>query len=879
MSVKGADVKLIFFMKINNNTLFLRNAEKTAASPAESRVNGFGGAEPIGNKNESKFVRKRSGQGNRLKSITLGMVVMLLGMTSFAQTIRYVKPTASGLGDGSSWANASANIQSMINASASGDQVWIAGGTYLLSATLEMKDGVNVYGGFAGTETTIATRAKSDLDANGTIEDWEFTNATILDGQNARRVLNQASNFAVETIWDGVTITKGRVVNSTGAATDAINGGGVYIRTNGKLINCIIDKNRLSCSNAGDVFPPNATLYAYGGGIYNNGGVVSQCMVSENTSYVSSAGGDPGGRAYSYGGGIYNNRGTVSYCMIKENTVASQSTAYMYFESYSTSSGGGVYNSEGTVSHCIVKENSVSSDASMHGYANSYGGGIYCVNTSNSFVNDCTIEYNEAIYGTNQGHGIYQGNVNRCIVQYNERSDVPSPSGSGGGMYGSYARNCLITNNSAASGGGAYDGTYINCTFAGNRSNNSNGGHGVCGSNSSQAIVTNCIFWGNQPTINSTYQATVTYSAMDYQIVSGVGNIRLYNNDFVWGSYYLQPTSPCINSGNNSAISDNIDLAGNPRIHGDTVDMGAYESDGIYRYIISGTVNTIPNSQVTITYNGGSVVTKAAAYSGYRIMVEKNTTVTLTPISAGYVFDPTSLTFGNITDNITMADFNGIACPASGNCGANGNNLTWEISCAGVLKITGNGDMANYAPTPSTPPPWNSYGDFINTVVISDGVTGIGNYAFFGFSSPVTIPNSVTSIGNYAFAYYGDTTITIPENITHIGDVAFWRCQNLRTVNYNAINCITMGSLYPSFYECDSLTTINIGNAVQSIPNYAFSTCKSLTSVTIPEGITSIGLQAFRYCSSLKSVTIPESITHIGDNAFSNCTFFTNGKF
>ena len=105
----------------------------------------------------------------------------------------------------------------------------LQGGTYLIATTLEMKNGINVYGGFQGSESNINARPKSDLDKNGTIDAWEFTNATILDGQDARRVLNQANPFEIETTWDGVTLTKGVK--------------GAYIRANGKLNNCIVSQN------------------------------------------------------------------------------------------------------------------------------------------------------------------------------------------------------------------------------------------------------------------------------------------------------------------------------------------------------------------------------------------------------------------------------------------------------------------------------------------------------------------------------------------------------------------------------------------------------------------------------------------------------------
>ncbi len=120
---------------------------------------------------------------------------------------------------------------------------------------------------------------------------------------------------------------------------------------------------------------------------------------------------------------------------------------------------------------------------------------------------------------------------------------------------------------------------------------------------------------------------------------------------------------------------------------------------------------------------------------------------------------------------------------ASGTCGAQGDNLTWELSCDGVLTISGTGEMANYSNVPSVP--WYSYHSSIQYVVIGNNVSSIGWWAFRDCTSltSVEIPNSVTSIGDGAFLdCSGLTSIEIPNSVTSIGNYAFYGCSGLTAI-------------------------------------------------------------------------------------------------
>ena len=179
---------------------------------------------------------------------------------------------------------------------------------------------------------------------------------------------------------------------------------------------------------------------------------------------------------------------------------------------------------------------------------------------------------------------------------------------------------------------------------------------------------------------------------------------------------------------------------------------------------------------------------------------------------------------------------------ANGSCG---DNLTWTL-VDGTLTISGTGAMTDYAYTSEgADTPWYTDRDSIKKVVINEGVTSIGQCAFYYCTSleSFTIPEGVTSIGENAFnKCSGLTSVTIPSSVESIGVRAF-------------------------FY-CSALTTVTILEGVTSIGEGAFSNCSGLTSVTISEGVTSIGARAFYKCSNLTSLTIPGTVTSIGSNAF-----------
>jgi len=185
---------------------------------------------------------------------------------------------------------------------------------------------------------------------------------------------------------------------------------------------------------------------------------------------------------------------------------------------------------------------------------------------------------------------------------------------------------------------------------------------------------------------------------------------------------------------------------------------------------------------------------------------------------------------------------------ATGSCGQ---SLTYTVYSDLSLVISGTGEMSDYMG--EVPHIDASYYQKIESVVIEDGVTSIGDFAFYDFIhlTSLSIANSVTKIGNAAF--YECTSLTsldIPNSVIEIGNGAF--------------------------YGCYDLTSIVIPNGVKVISPVLFFNCTGLTSVTIPDGVTEIGNAAFECCSSLTSVVIPSSVTSIGDAAFELCSSLTS---
>lgn len=178
----------------------------------------------------------------RVRFINLLITLCIIGLSvgsALAQT-RYVKPSATGTGDGSSWANASADLQAMITTTSSGSQVWVAAGTYKPGgSSFSMKAGVAIYGNFAGTETalsqrTLTTPLNTILSGDiGTVGVRSDNCNTIID--------NSTNNLTNTAILDGFVISD--------ASGNGSFGGGMYNYNSSPTVrNCLFQNNAVRSS-------------------------------------------------------------------------------------------------------------------------------------------------------------------------------------------------------------------------------------------------------------------------------------------------------------------------------------------------------------------------------------------------------------------------------------------------------------------------------------------------------------------------------------------------------------------------------------------------------------------------------------------------------
>ncbi len=219
-------------------------------------------------------------------------------------------------------------------------------------------------------------------------------------------------------------------------------------------------------------------------------------------------------------------------------------------------------------------------------------------------------------------------------------------------------------------------------------------------------------------------------------------------------------------------------------------------------------------------------------------------------------------------------------------------DIEWSISMLGVFKAEGSGELSW---TDSIYPPWNEYSEDIKTVEIKEGITSVGQYAFYNCENltSVSLPESIEKIERYAFSgCIKLANINIPSNISEIGDFCFEDCAGIKFIalpdsvtylgQYAFSGCSSLLSVSLSegiteikdslFYNCSKLKKIEVPESVKYINNYAFGGCSNLSQIILNDGLLSIYNYVFSGCNSLSEISFPKTVSYIGDELFRQST-------
>ena len=196
----------------------------------------------------------------------------------------------------------------------------------------------------------------------------------------------------------------------------------------------------------------------------------------------------------------------------------------------------------------------------------------------------------------------------------------------------------------------------------------------------------------------------------------------------------------------------------------------------------------------------------------------------------------------------------------SGDCGTDAH---WKITDDGVLTIYGTGAMNDYTAAGLRAAPYGSYASSITGLVIEEGITHIGNNAFYTDQSGNNIFQTITG------------SLVIPNSVESIGTKAFYRCKGFTGTLTLGNSLKTIGDY--AFQQCTFTGSLSIPDSVETIGMSAFNYCQNFNgTLTLGNSVQNIGASAFYYDSGfVGNLTIPDSVITIGDSAFYKCTGFT----
>jgi predicted outer membrane repeat protein len=495
---------------------------------------------------------------------------------------------------------------------ASGDQIWLAAGTYTINGRDSLLAGVSMYGGFAGTELAVTERVKASAVS------WDYTNPTIIDGANAYIGIMTSSSATLASVIDGITFQNcaNSIRNSSGGAakiqgaktvmqncivtackaTGTVATGasaGVSILSKGTLKDSYIHHNTSTSTGTGGggvtVYGDTCLLSGCkieyntsgaGGGLYlyskTSGAKVINCSISNNTATLGNGGG-----ICSYITAVNAAPITISGCTITSNIAAL--------------SGGGAYLTQSTatnvffISGCTFTSN-VSNAPS--GNSATGGGGVW-TGACNYVFDKCSFTVNSSTYAAN-GAMLINSAVSTLITNSKFTGNT-SPVG-GSAIYcrmNMTVNNCLFAGNTGTTVvhfyGGTVSSSFNNCTFANNLNSTAAPANFQLLALLPKYSFTNCLFnkiglySGQTPLFtNCGFETTIPAGAVN--CVTDITDTSF--NNYTGGNFSLSNLSPAIDTGLN--LTDSIgnkkitsDILGCARPVGVGYDMGCYEYGGV----------------------------------------------------------------------------------------------------------------------------------------------------------------------------------------------------------------------------------------------------------------------------------------------------------
>lgn len=774
-----------------------------------------------------------------LLPILIGSVLSVFESSEASATIRYVAP--GGHGSGLSWADATDDLQAAIDASQTGDEVWVAKGTYRpetlvndkvsTSYSFILKDGVSLYGGFAGNETS---RDERKVQSGG--KPWDMENQTILSGdddvpdvwergidpgttyrytwhlennqvpgteKNCTHVIYQDQVIRDHTVIDGFTITGG-AANQHKVKT---YGGGIYALGNVSINACRFIGNLAYFRNE----PIVDGINAYGGAVYLNGaGEASVTNSYFAKNYANSS------YTLGRGGALFVQNAKVDSCLFEECV--------------GEDGGGAVFQLGGTLSNCTFRDC----------YGSSGGALLTTGNVESVMVENCRALLGGGIYG-DAGALISHATVAGCYADALEFGD--SMGGSAGGVFlmGGNIVGSLVFNNTSFRGGGIMvrqEGKVVNCTVLNNSIR------------ATDISDTNFALWDTETTVDGYLYNTI--SAPDTELsnfvaptsYAGIPENDAQQAEIQTADWSLVAGSPFIDSGTvTPGFAETTDIYGNPRMSGSSIDCGAceYTSSEVY----PNAVLTFDGSKETVDIgfrvSSGSILIKVADKE-YNLQVNNSDKVVEVPLEGQYTVElySTGLQRLNI-DNQGLYALDVANAPELTLMQLYDNSLT-ALDIAANPKLTGiYADNNNISKLDVTGNPAlrviNMPGNNLQGTVDLSHLSGLSSVNFDGNSISGLILPKEAPVVDISVERNSISVIDV-ENMSHLRSLNV--CDNELT-SLSLAGCGTLEDLYATGNKITSVTGIADCQVMETL-NVSYNELVSI-DLTGATGLTGLYLQ------------------------------------